>query len=303
MNGYWVKSICIKPSRVHRNVFKFKDGLRYLSQEIQAGKAPRQTPRERPAVKRKSTGSGYPLLIIPLTAFALGTWQVRRREWKLNLIKELEDKMKEPPVPLPENLDLVNSMEYQKVTFRGVFDHTHELFIGPRTDVRADELYNSANRGQSGVNVVTPFKLSDRDETILVNRGYVQFKDRPPQARPEGQIEGEVEITGVIRLNDRKSILPNDPFKDGYWLTRNIDEMANIAGTAKVFVDADSNSTVPGGPRGGQTRVALRNEHAIYIFTWYSLCALTFFLWHRNYRSLAPHKTVLDYIKREHKRM
>lgn len=30
--------------------------------------------------------------------------------------------------------------------------------------------------------------------------------------------------------------------KDGFWFTRNIDEMADIAGTAKVFIDADSST-------------------------------------------------------------
>lgn len=36
-----------------------------------------------------------------------------------------------------------------------------------------------------------------------------------------------------------------------------------------VFLDAVSESTVPGGPIGGQTRVTLRNEHMSYILTWY----------------------------------
>ena len=39
--------------------------------------------------------------IIPLSAFGLGVWQVKRRSWKLDLLKDLEDRTTAPPVPLP----------------------------------------------------------------------------------------------------------------------------------------------------------------------------------------------------------
>lgn len=47
-----------------------------------------------------------------------------------------------------------------------------------------------------------------------------------------------------------------------------ISALAQKLGTAPVFVDADAQSTVPGGPLGGQTRVSLRNEHLSYLMTW-----------------------------------
>lgn len=65
--------------------------------------------------------------------------------------------------------------------------------------------------------------------------------------------------------------------------------MSYYLGTDPVFLDADhslfnkrinlkcylttidnlTESTIPGGPIGGQTRVTLRNEHLSYIITWY----------------------------------
>ncbi len=44
--------------------------------------------------------------------------------------------------------------------------------------------------------------------------------------------------------------------------------MASRLGTLPVFLDADSTSTIPGGPLGGQTKVTLRNDHLSYMFTW-----------------------------------
>lgn len=39
-------------------------------------------------------------------------------------------------------------------------------------------------------------------EKILVNRGWVSFRQKNPKTREEGQVKGEVEITGVIRNSE-----------------------------------------------------------------------------------------------------
>jgi len=67
--------------------------------------------------------------------------------------------------------------------------------------------------------------------------------------------------------------------------------MARLAGAAPLFFDADAECPgggVDGGPVGGQTLVTLRNEHASYIVTWYSLAALTALLWHRRFVRKLP---------------
>jgi surfeit locus 1 family protein len=49
--------------------------------------------------------------------------------------------------------------------------------------------------------------------------------------------------------------------------------MAEMAGTEAVLLDAKAETTVPGGPVGGQTRVSLRDEHLSYLLTWLSIQA------------------------------
>ena len=41
------------------------------------------------------------LLIIPVTTFCLGTWQIFRLQWKVGLIEELERKTMRPAVDIP----------------------------------------------------------------------------------------------------------------------------------------------------------------------------------------------------------
>jgi hypothetical protein len=52
---------------------------------------------------------------------------------------------------------------------------------------------------------------------------------------------------------------------------RDLPKMAEKAGTEAVFLDATAETTVPGGPMGGQTRVSLRDEHLSYLLTWLSI--------------------------------
>ena len=44
----------------------------------------------------------YLLLIIPISTFGLGTWQIFRLQWKTGLIKELETRTTKPIRNLPE---------------------------------------------------------------------------------------------------------------------------------------------------------------------------------------------------------
>jgi surfeit locus 1 family protein len=44
------------------------------------------------------------LLGIPLTAFGLGTWQVKRLKWKKGLIKDMENRTTMEPLPMPDRL-------------------------------------------------------------------------------------------------------------------------------------------------------------------------------------------------------
>jgi surfeit locus 1 family protein len=42
--------------------------------------------------------------IMPIFTFALGTWQLQRLKWKVNLIDELEEKLELPPLSLPSKI-------------------------------------------------------------------------------------------------------------------------------------------------------------------------------------------------------
>ena len=80
--------------------------------------------------------------------------------------------------------------------------------------------------------------------------------------------------------------------------------MASLLGTSEIFLDlisigedadkfsgrASSQSKLENYPIPGQTRITLRNEHVGYFITWFSLSAITSYLWFRQFKLRLPLK-------------
>uniref|UniRef100_A0A672LUM3 SURF1-like protein n=1 Tax=Sinocyclocheilus grahami TaxID=75366 RepID=A0A672LUM3_SINGR len=214
------------------------------------------------------------LLLIPATTFCLGTWQLKRRKWKLELIRELQSLTTKEPIPLPIDPMEIKQLQYRRVKVRGHFDHSKELYVLPRSPVDPEREAREAGRisssGQSGANVITPFYCSDLGITILVNRGFVPKDKIRPETRMKGQVIEDVDLVGVVRLTEqRKPFIPQNNVEANRWHYRDLETMAKVTGAEEIFIDAVLDSTIPGGPIGGQTRVTLRNEHMQYVITWF----------------------------------
>ncbi|XP_053989093.1 surfeit locus protein 1 [Hylaeus volcanicus] len=230
---------------------------------------------------------GYCLLSVPIVTFILGTWQVQRRRWKLNLIESLNERTTHDPLQLPANLEELESMEYYPIKVKGEFIYEKEFVVGFRNLIVDGKTEGSGSLvgtkdGKKGYCVVTPFKLSDRDLTILVNRGWVPRTHKSLAKRQEYQIKGEVEITGILRLNEhRPPFVPKHRTDTDIWSYRDVNAMAEKAGTAPIYLEMAYDKDLPKFPVGGQTQVHLRNEHLSYIITWYALSASTGYMWYK----------------------
>lgn len=199
----------------------------------------------------------------------------------------MESKLHLDAISLPDDLDDFEKMEYKTVSVRGNFIHDREMYLGPRSLINTNEndaknsggIFSTRN-ASSGYYVVTPFKLENREETILVNRGWVSRQNLNPNSRKDGQINGVVEIQGIIRLSENRPQFSPE-HKSGPFLYRDIPKMCAISGADPYYIDVKFDPKIPF-PIGGQTKMtSIRNEHLSYIITWYSLSAFTFYLWFR----------------------
>lgn len=197
---------------------------------------------------------------------ALGVWQVQRLMWKTALIETVNQRVHAAPLPLnagPAGWPAFTAAndEYRRVTLSGHFRHDKETQVYALTDLGA------------GYWVMTP--LETTGGTVMVNRGYVPTDKRDPATRVAGQVSGEVQVTGLVRLSQNKGWLfsqPNDPAKD-QWFLRDVAQIAEARQVAvpNWFIDAEA-MPVPGGlPQGGLTVVRFTNNHLVYALTWFTL--------------------------------
>lgn len=216
------------------------------------------------------------LMTLPAVILMLGfsAWQVERRSWKHELIALRVARMAAAAVALPAQPDL-KRFEYRKVSLRGRFLHAKELYVGARS-----------RRSNLGYHVYTPFAAND-GTVVLVNRGWIPLARKDPGQRWRGQVAGEIELVGHLRMGGRKgAFTPDNVPAKNFWFYVDIPAMANHVGikTARPFYLQAAGKPPPGGwPRPVAILVDLPDNHLKYAFTWLALAVgllVIYFLYH-----------------------
>nr|WP_260690881.1 SURF1 family protein [Rhizobium laguerreae] len=216
--------------------------------------------------------TGILVLIALAILISLGTWQVERLHWKEGLIADIAARQAASPVPLADIEAMAaagGDIEYRKVTATGRYINNKERH------------FFATWRGQTGFYVYTPLELAD-GRILFVNRGFVPYDNKEPEMRMQGQLTGELTVTGLARekLPGKPSwVVPNNDVAKNIFYWKDLDVMAESVGLEKAsvipfFVDADSTPNPAGLPIGGVTQVDLPNDHLQYAFTWYGLAAV-----------------------------
>jgi len=210
---------------------------------------------------------------------ALGTWQIYRRSWKLDLIARVNQRVHAPPVPTPREpewseLTAANS-EYRHVRASGTFLNDRETLVQATTELGA------------GYWVLTPLRLSD-GSLVLVNRGFVPPERRHRAAHGAAEPTTPATVTGLLRMTEPGGafLRHNDPGADR-WYSRDVQAIAAARGlsphVAPYFIDAEaprSPAAVPTAPANaappvaGLTVITFHNSHLVYVITWYTLALM-----------------------------
>jgi surfeit locus 1 family protein len=190
---------------------------------------------------------------------ALGTWQVKRRAWKLDLIARVEQRVHAPALPAPGPAQWPNvtaaADEYRHVTATGTFLDSSQTLVQAVTDLGA------------GYWVLTPLRQVD-GSVVLINRGFVPADDRG-RVRPgaslctrvvDGSTAAAVStggdgrpavatstVTGLLRMTEpRGAFLRHNNPAANQWYSRDVQAIAAARGLSQVapyFIDAEANRT------------------------------------------------------------
>ena len=181
----------------------------------------------------------------------LGTWQIIRLNWKNNLILEIENSLKNPPVELAQS----NKENFLKIKTSGSIDFDKQIY-----------LYNLNESGTPGFEVINPITIGD--ENFLINRGWIPFEKKGTQ---EINVFDQKNIIGTLKLQGRKNIFkPDNDLDENYWFSLNREDILKFTGKkfSKYIIYLDGNYQLP---RPKKITANISNNHKKYAMTWFSL--------------------------------
>ena len=191
------------------------------------------------------------IIFFILVFIALGTWQIIRLDWKNNLILEIENSLKNPPVELTQS----NKANYLKIKTSGSVDFEKQIY-----------LYNLNDSGTPGFEVLNPISIDG--ENYLLNRGWIPFEKK---GTPEINIIDQTNIVGTIKIQGRKNIFkPDNDLKENYWFSLNREDILKFTGKrfSKYIIYLDGNYQLP---KPKKITANISNNHKKYAMTWFSL--------------------------------
>ena len=191
------------------------------------------------------------IIFFILVFIALGTWQIIRLNWKNNLILEIENSLKNPPVELTQS----NKQNYLKIKTTGSVDFEKQIY-----------LYNLNESGTPGFEVLNPILINE--ENYLLNRGWIPFEKKDT---PEINIFDQKNIVGTLKIQGRKNIFkPDNDIEENYWFSLNREDILKYTGKkfSKYIIYLDGNYQLP---QPKKITANISNNHKKYAMTWFSL--------------------------------
>ena len=201
-------------------------------------------------MKHKLLFSVFVIFFI-LVFISLGSWQIVRLNWKNNLILEIENSLKNPPVELTQS----NKENYLKIKTSGSIDFDKQIY-----------LYNLNDKGTPGFEVINPILIDNKN--YLINRGWIPFEKKGSK---EINFFDENNIVGTLKLQGKKNIFkPNNDIEKNYWFSLNREDISKFTGKefSEYLIYLGENYELP---KPKKITANISNNHKKYAITWFSL--------------------------------
>ena len=194
---------------------------------------------------------------------SLGFWQLYRLNWKLNLINEIENSLKNDPVELSKT----DKKNYLRIKTSGEVDFDKQIY-----------LYNLNESGKPGFEVINPIVIDNQN--YLINRGWIKFDQKN---KPEINSFNQQNIIGILKLQSKaSSFKPENDLKKNYWFTLNRDDIFSFTGKRFsnyiIYLNGDYET-----PKPKEITANISNNHKKYAITWFSM-AISIFLIYLYFR-------------------
>jgi surfeit locus 1 family protein len=207
---------------------------------------------------------GVVAVAVIAATIALGNWQTRRAEEKLELARRLDEASRAGAMAVPGAPVSADAFEHRRVVARGRFVGSATLFLD-----------NKVRSGVAGYEVLTPLRLDSGDVHVLIDRGWIAAGDR--RSLPAVPVPAGTQAVEGIGAVPPKRILELAPENESGRLRQNLvieRESARLGLALQPFVILQTSVADDGLTRTWlppDTNVA---RHRGYALQWYTFAAL-----------------------------
>ena len=189
----------------------------------------------------------------------LGSWQIIRLNWKLELINQIETSLKDETVNLSSSI----IKNYLRIKTTGTINFEKQIY-----------LYNLNEKGKPGFEVISPLKIGDSN--YLLNRGWISFDMKNNKSI---NIIDEDNIIGILKKQTKANrFKPQNDLLDNYWFTLDREDIFKFTGErfSPYVIYLSGNNELPK-PKLITSNIS--NNHKKYAMTWFSLAISIFILY------------------------
>lgn len=118
-------------------------------------------------------------------------WQWKRYGYKIELQKTYAANSTAEALPFPESGKTAQDFEgilYRKVALSGSYDFSRQIVV-----------INRRHAIGAGYWLLTPFKLKNSEQHVIVSRGFIPFEDREPDTWTKYDFSVEEQLQGVTQ--------------------------------------------------------------------------------------------------------
>ena len=201
-------------------------------------------------MKNKFLFSVFVYFII-LVLLSLGSWQLYRLTWKIDLISEIKNSLKNNPVKLSKS----DKKNYLRIRTSGTIDFDKQIY-----------LYNLNDNGKPGFEIINPILIGN--ENYLINRGWIPF-DKKNQS--EINLFDSNNIIGTLKTQLKaNSFKPDNDVEENYWFTLDREDIFLYTGKkfSKYIIYLNGDYKVP---KPKVITANISNNHKKYAITWFSM--------------------------------
>ncbi len=185
------------------------------------------------------------LLLVELTLFTLGTWQLERLRYKTQFITQINNRSSAPVITA-----LASPIEYyRQVELAGRFISHKKIYI-----------YNLNEQGKPGYDIIIPFQLLS-GEIVLASYGWVVDKN--------SQVVLPALLKGMIMpITNKGYFVPHNDLINNQWYHINMSDLEQYTDLKLLPVQIICNRNPDKLP------IYIRNDHLGYALVWYALAII-----------------------------